>query len=300
MPRVKPSYYVDVEKKIKAYFYETFFAPLLEDLPVAPRLNASTNALTAAITSGRVVYKDGVFSGTFNASISRELSAFATFDGRSRTWKGRPPANILGSAIQANDKRARLTAEINKKIDALADRVDETIKTLSFSVDLPLFSMSEEISKSLGITPQLDPRTAERLKKDYNESQKLNIKNWAPEQVERLRGMVEKYQTSESNEALTDIIQREWNVSANKAAFLARQETSLFFSKFSMERAKSSGVRRYRWSTSHDERVRVSHKELNGTIHSVDDPPIVDPKTGRRAHPGCDYNCRCTAIWILE
>lgn len=300
MPRVKPSYYADVEKRIKDYFYQSFFAPLLDGLPVAPCLNSSTNALTAAITSGRVVYKDGVFSGTFNASISMNLAQFAVYDRRSKVWRGRPPSNYLAAAIQANDKRARLTAEINKKIDEIADRVDETIKTLSFSTDLPLFAMNDEIAGSLGVSPVLDERTAERLKKDYNESQKLNIKNWAPEQVERLRNMVEKYQTSESNEALTDIIQREWNVSANKAAFLARQETSLFFSKFSMERAKSSGVRRYRWSTSHDERVRVSHKELNGTIHSVDDPPIVDPKTGRRAHPGCDYNCRCIAIWILE
>lgn len=300
MPRVKPSYYADVEKRIKDYFYQSFFAPLLDDLPVSPRLNASTNALTAAITSGRVVYKDGVFTGTFNASISRELSAFAAFDRRSRSWKGRPPANILGASIAANDKRARLIADINKKIDALEERVDETIKTLSFSTDLPLFAMNEEISGSLGVEPRLDERMAERLRKDYNESQKLNIKNWAPEQTARLRDMVEKYQTSESNEALTDIIMREWNVSANKAAFLARQETSLFFSKFSMNRASNAGVRRYRWSTSHDERVRVSHKELNGTIHSVDDPPIVDPKTGRRAHPGEDFNCRCAAIWVLE
>ncbi|MFA5380138.1 MAG: minor capsid protein, partial [Dehalococcoidia bacterium] len=81
---------------------------------------------------------------------------------------------------------------------------------------------------------------------------------------------------------------------------LARQETSLFFSKFSMNRASSAGVRRYKWSTSHDGRVRERHKELNGTIHSVDDPPVVDLKTGRRAHPGCDFGCRCAAIWVLE
>jgi SPP1 gp7 family putative phage head morphogenesis protein len=202
----------------------------------------------------------------------------------------------------ANDKRARMVADINKAINELAEKADETIKTLSFSTDLPLFAMNQDVSETLpiGIRPTLDARTAEKLRKDYTESQKLNVKNWTPDQIQRLREMVERYQTSETNESLTDMIMKEWDVSANKANFLARQETSLFFSKFSMNRASSAGVRRYRWSTSHDVRVRDRHKELDGTIHSVDDPPVVDLKTGRRAHPGEDYNCRCAAIWVLE
>lgn len=305
MPRVKPSYYAAVDERLKKYFFETFFAPLLETLPpaVKVRANASTSAIIDALSSGRVVYKDGVFSGTFSAKLSRELAEFATFDGRSRVWKGRPPASIISAALMANDKRARMTDEINRKIDDLEQRVEETIKTLSFSEDLPLFAMANDISESLpiGVMPAIDKRTAEKMLKDYTESQKLNIKNWQPEQIERLRRMVERIQTTPTdNSSLRDEIMKEWNVSANKAQFLARQETSLFFSKLSMNRAAASGVRRYRWSTSHDERVRERHKELNGTIHSVDDPPVVDLKTGRRAHPGADFNCRCAAIWVLE
>jgi SPP1 gp7 family putative phage head morphogenesis protein len=204
--------------------------------------------------------------------------------------------------LTANTKRDAILERVNKAISGLEDRVDETIKTLSFSTDLPLFAMNQDVSATLplGVGPTLDERTAEMLRRDYTESQKLNIKNWQPEQIERLRNMVEKYQTGPMDDSLINIIMREWGVTANKASFLARQETSLFFSKFSMNRASAAGVRRYRWSTSHDERVRVSHRELNGTIHGVDDPPVVDPRTGRRAHPGEDFNCRCAAIWVLE
>lgn len=306
MLRVKPSYYAPIDDRLRRFFYDAYFAPLLAVLPEAdtPRIraNASSNALLQALSSGRVVYKDGVFSGSFNASISMNLAAFAKFDRHTKKWYGRPPSNVLASAIMANDKRAALLKRVNQEIEALAARVDETIKTLSFSTDLPLLAMNQDISETLplGVRPRLDERTAEKLRKDYTESQKLNVKNWTPDQIVRLREMVERYQTSESNESLRDMIMREWEVSANKAQFLARQETSLFFSKFSMNRAASAGVRRYRWSTSHDERVRERHKELNGTIHSVDDPPVVDLKTGRRAHPGEDYNCRCAAIWVLE
>ena len=299
----KPSYYSDVDDHLRRYFYEAYFAPLFEALEInAPRENAVVSPLRTAIAKGQVIYRDGVFSGRFTMAMYSELSSFATFDKRSRTWKGRPGPSILSTALTANTKRAALLERVNKAISGLEDRVDETIKTLSFSTDLPLFAMNQDISETLplGVGPVLDERTAERLKKDYTESQKLNVKNWTPDQITRLREMVERYQTSASDESLTDMIMREWGVTANKAAFLARQETSLFFSKFSMNRASSAGVRRYRWSTSHDERVRVSHRELNGTIHGVDDPPVVDKRTGRRAHPGEDFLCRCAAIWVLE
>lgn len=309
MLRVKDSYFADTDEHLRRVFYELYFAPLLAAIPRAPKLNASSNALLSALSSGRVIYKDGVFSGSFNASISMNLASFAKFDRHTKKWYGRPPSNVLASAIMANDKRARLMETMNRAIDDLARHADETIKTLSFSMDLPLFSMNQDVLDTLpiGIRPTLDARTAEKLRKDYNESLKLNIvnendptKSWTFQQTHRLRDMVERYQTSETNESLTDMIMKEWDVSANKANFLARQETSLFFSKFSMNRASSAGVRRYRWSTSHDIRVRDRHKELDGTIHSVDDPPVVDLKTGRRAHPGEDYNCRCAAIWVLE
>jgi SPP1 gp7 family putative phage head morphogenesis protein len=53
------------------------------------------------------------------------------------------------------------------------------------------------------------------------------------------------------------------------------------------------------WSTSHDRRVRDSHKELNGRVFTWDNPPIVDPARGRRAHPGQDYGCRCVAVPVM-
>jgi SPP1 gp7 family putative phage head morphogenesis protein len=303
MLRVKPSYFSETDEHLRKVFYDTYFAPLLDLIPKQLN-NASPSPLVAAINKGKIKYTQGVFSGTYNVAISRELSRFATFDKRSGTWRVifHAPAEVLAASLKAEGHRKALVDKINKQIDAMGKQVDETIKTLSFGIDLPLFAMNNDIAETfpVGIRPTLDARTAEKLRRDYNDSQKLNVKNWNPEQITRLRDMVERYQTSESDESLTDMIMSEWGVTANKAEFLARQETSLFFSKFSMNRASSAGVRKYRWSTSHDIRVRPEHKELQGTIHLVDDPPIVDAKTGRRGHPGEDYGCRCSPIWVLD
>jgi SPP1 gp7 family putative phage head morphogenesis protein len=304
MLRLERNFYAPIESDLAELFYGIFYAPLLKVVGVPNiRLNAPSSALRAAIDSGQVTYEGGIFSGKFNMRISSELSRFAKFDKRTGKWNGRPSADILAASINANAKRARLNAEMKREMDKMEARIGEAIQSLSFGSDLPLFAMDEEIRKSLydiGVVPEINERVAEKLRADYTESQKLNIKNWAPEQTERLREMVERIQTTSDNSSIRDEIMKEWGTTAAKAKFLARQETSLFFSKLSMTRAGDAGVRRYRWSTSHDIRVREDHKELQGTIHAIDDPPIVDSRTGRRAHPGEDYNCRCAAIWILE
>lgn len=60
------------------------------------------------------------------------------------------------------------------------------------------------------------------------------------------------------------------------------------------------GYGRYIWTTRRDNRVRPDHARLEGRICSWNDPPIVDLRSGRRAHPGGDYNCRCSASPLAD
>jgi SPP1 gp7 family putative phage head morphogenesis protein len=292
---MKDAYAEPVEQDLLNLFYRQYFAPLLSiiDAPLI-KLNAADNAIMAAIRSGQIQYKNDVFFGKFNVKVSQQLSKFAIFDSRAKVWKGRPPASIIGAAVIAETKRKELTDKLNATLEQAENGINDAIRTLSFGDDLPLLAMRDDIQAdlwSVGVKVTIDEKLEKKLRADYTDSQKLNIKNWNPEQVTRLREMVQRIQTTGDNSSIRELIQSEWNTSAAKARFLARQETSLFFSKLSMNRAESAGVRRYRWSTSHDQRVRPDHKELQGTIHAIDDPPIVDSRTGRRAHPGQDYNC---------
>lgn len=61
-----------------------------------------------------------------------------------------------------------------------------------------------------------------------------------------------------------------------------------------------SGFQYYVWTTRKDDRVRPDHARLEGRICNWNDPPIVDLRSGRRRHPGEDYNCRCTAAPLKE
>lgn len=96
--------------------------------------------------------------------------------------------------------------------------------------------------------------------------------------------------TAKEIEALVD--PNVGNVSA-RAKLIARDQTAKLNGQITQERQKNLGINKYRWRTSLDERVRDSHRALEGNEYSWDDPPSV-------GHPGEDFQCRCTAEPILD
>ena len=105
-------------------------------------------------------------------------------------------------------------------------------------------------------------------------------------------------------------IQARSSVSRNKAKFLARQETGMFMSKYRAERFVEAGVQKYKWSTSHDARVRpgkglTAAERAHAGNHRILDKQTFDYRTkapamymssGKACNPGEDFNCRCVDI----
>lgn len=86
----------------------------------------------------------------------------------------------------------------------------------------------------------------------------------------------------------------------SRARLIARDQVNKLNGRLNQYRQQKLGGVKYIWATSKDERVRKDHAKLEGTTQSWDKPPVVDKATGRRAHPGLDFNCRCTAIMDME
>lgn len=93
--------------------------------------------------------------------------------------------------------------------------------------------------------------------------------------------------------SLAKKIQEIGEVSAKRAKFIARDQTAKLVSAMNRERNLALGIEEYRWSTSHDERVRPSHRKLDGKTFRWDDPPSV-------GNPGEDFNCRCVSVPLLK
>ena len=124
------------------------------------------------------------------------------------------------------------------------------------------------------------------------------IHKLAEEKVQRVRTVLEESPGSRV-EDLASRIQTETGTTRSHAELLARDQTLKLNGEIAQARHKAAGVTEYVWRTSRDERVRSRHKALEGTRQKYSEPPVVDEKTQRRAHPGGDYSCRCTADPIL-
>lgn len=101
---------------------------------------------------------------------------------------------------------------------------------------------------------------------------------------------------NESTDIRGDLIER-FGVAASRADLIARDQTLKLNGQITQHLQTDAGITRYRWNTSHDERVRPEHQELDGTEQEWSAPP--DTGNGNN-HPGGDIQCRCVAIPILD
>jgi SPP1 gp7 family putative phage head morphogenesis protein len=109
---------------------------------------------------------------------------------------------------------------------------------------------------------------------------------------------------------VTKLLEQRFGVAQSKAEFWGRDQTLKLYANVNRERQIAAGARRYEWGHSDDERVRGrpdglwphggDHWSLGGHIFEWSAPPIVHPRTGKRANPGEDYECRCTAYPVFD
>jgi SPP1 gp7 family putative phage head morphogenesis protein len=290
------------------------FAPILAvinsktDQTIELRNSSGLTALSSALETGRVQYANGEFTGRFSVSISNDIRSFGgQFDARSRIYKCDPikvPGFIKAAAASYHTRAKATHDEILRKLIEIQDRMDDNLK----EYDVDPYSAMDKIehgfrksAEALAIEPELSQFSKDRLAADYNKNIKLYINDFSKQSVQSLREAVEENAMQGYRfDRLKDVIKQRYGVTANKAKFLARQETSLFMSKYRHQRFSQGGVKQYKWSTAHDERVRDSHKRLDGRVFQYDDPPITDRATGAKNAPGEDYNCRCLDIPLLD
>lgn len=120
-----------------------------------------------------------------------------------------------------------------------------------------------------------------------------------------LRRRVERVLADPLNEGrsvadISKMLQEQASYSQSRAELTARDQTLKAYAQIQQARQTAAGITRYVWTTALDERVRPDHADLDGTVQAWDDPPVVDQRTGRRGHPGEDFQCRCTAVPVLE
>ncbi len=120
------------------------------------------------------------------------------------------------------------------------------------------------------------------------------VKSVAFDQLEDLKGIILRgARLGHRHDVVAKEIQERFGMSKRRAALIATDQIASLNGELAQLRQQQVGIKHYTWSSSKDERVRKSHRALDGTRHRWDKPPLVD---GVRAHPGQPIRCRCTAI----
>lgn len=98
--------------------------------------------------------------------------------------------------------------------------------------------------------------------------------------------------------AIEKAIARESGKFGRHAKLIAQDQIGKLNGKVAEYRQTSAGITSYRWSTSRDERVRRTHRALEGSVQSWASPPVSEAN-GERNHPGMAVKCRCSPVPLL-
>lgn len=321
---LRDAYYLPIEREIRRIFDQLIYVPMLAILGLrisgieGYEIRNTGSALIDAIELGTVWYDNGKFQGRFNARISSALQRIgAVFSDASKSWllsHIQVPSDVRMAQARANiryeELRRRMLLTLNdvtpEKIDATSRTKRNYEKTVTLmETDLQktvaIHKAPESALSQIIIEAKLTEKQKEIIAEEWGTNLDKYIKGWVAENVIKLRDEITPHVLSGGRAlGLVKVIQDNYGVSLRKAKFLARQETSLLMSKFQESRYRDIGIQRYRWSDSHDKRVRHDHHLLNGKIFSWDMPPVTNRKTGTRNNPGEDFGCRCVAIPVVE
>lgn len=300
----------ELEKEISLFLFKNIFHPLLKKIKETQKtFFNSKSKIEDAIRSGKIQFSDGIFKGSFNATLAKEFRNLGIkFDKRIGGYK-KELVNLPTSiqvAIAQTDSKYRLLA--SGMIDELSKiNYAQELQDISFAssykkvIDKIDNDFTKTVNQVIGIKIDLTPEQKAIIAEEYSNNLKLYIKDFADEQILSLRQNIEKSVfLGVRAESLQENIKRKFGISENKAKFLAKQEISLLTSKYKQNKYQNAGITKYKWSTSKDSRVRQDHKELDGKIFYFDSPPVENKDTGNRANAGEPFGCRCIAIPIIE
>lgn len=305
-------------------FMSEIFRPMLDALSDTKHDNAKETYLEDALKKGTINYSNGMFHGSFNAKVNKEIKALG---GRFFRGKWLLPENQLSPALRnllesIQKKNEKMILRAQKVLVAAESNVSRLVRNLDIEsmgvkgMDAVSKQFKQQLSKNIAVQPKLTDESLKVLHKDYDTTEDLPIRlklwreykdrtidyteNFAQEIVDRLRvDMRELILSGAPREYMRKAVKHNLGISAARCKFIARQETALLTTMFKKELYQKNGMGKYKWRTNHDHKVRKTHHDLDGKTLDWNDPPTVDYKTGRKAHPGLDFNCRCQALPII-
>jgi SPP1 gp7 family putative phage head morphogenesis protein len=194
----------------------------------------------------------------------------------------------------------RFTALFVDKAGGLANALNGGISKVSAE---QLGSSLREVSGGVTLkTDVISGVVADVLRASTKQNVAL-IKSIPAKYFEQIEGAVMRsIQTGRGMADLQPELEKFEGMTKNRAALIARDQTAKATTAINRARMQGLGIRKFEWLHSGGGREpRPLHKNvLNGKVFSLDDPPVIDERTGERGLPGQLINCRCRMVPVIE
>lgn len=133
------------------------------------------------------------------------------------------------------------------------------------------------------------------------------IKSIPPQYLDRVAGAVTRsMQSGGSIKMLIEEIRHYGKMTMRRARNIAHDQVHKAFEAINVAEFKRLGITKFRWlHTGGSTHPREYHLHdapagLNGGVFSLDNPPVIDLRTGERGFPGQLPYCRCTMCAVVE
>lgn len=276
--------------------------------------NSKATPLQEALKSGEVLYTEGLFSGRFTSEVAEEIRNLGgIYNQKSKTYSlieellPQETKDIISKALENNLLASKRMLETINGIE-LTHILDHKTFEPTFNKILKditkktraTFNVIPKEQKKVGVYFDFTEEQQKAMSQAYSNNMKSYIKKFTEEQRQILLQAVENnIAQGKLAKNLESFILERFNVSKNKAKFLARQETSLCTTAQKVILYKEQGLEDFKWKAVQDSKTRRQHKEWHNHIFKIDKPPYDDIEN-EALLPGQAYNCRCTMSPILD
>lgn len=211
----------------------------------------------------------------------------------SKEWFAAQDASVASEARKLTNQ---LTAKFQQLFDRKAKGLAESmVKDTDKASASALHGSLKELSGGLSIkTSMITGEMKDLMTLAVAENVGL-IKSISSQYLQKIQGAVMRSITTGNGLAdLIPFIDKYADETHNRARNIALDQTRKAYNALNEGRMRKIGTTKYEWIHSGgSQNPRDYHIEMDGNIYDLDNPPIIDPKTGIRGKPGDLVNCRC-------
>lgn len=217
----------------------------------------------------------------------------ALYTGWLNDWLPRIGQSIGLKLDAASDWLGPLFAEMASDFAKRVERFKISIKAKGKDIAaLTQLAPSDDVFVNMAVQPwNTEPAILDEIEDFAAENAALitNIGNVTTQRIQA--ATVNAIKTGQSSTALKKaILKIDNDLGKNRARLIARDQIGKLQGQISRTRSEAAGITEYEWMTAGDERVRSSHKALDGTVRKWSESPI----------PGSEISCRCTNIPVIN